>query len=206
MPDGSTLLNVVFVGISNGAVQLQTSTGLKTVPAGGLPASLASRIQLPPSIPTLVSNINLIYSEKPEAAITEAEKDSPSPIAKFASSTTGAPGENPPVNKVATNEPGTAAAPESSDKPDYIKIKERNDVRLKKIQDLREAYSLVYAQLKKFKADRYKIQAGFNSSKIKTAQATQDKAFTGVDNRIEEVNTQILHLKNEMNRLRSEFE
>lgn len=206
MPDGSTLQNVVFVGISNGAVQLQTSTGLKTVPAGGLPASLASSIQLPPGIPKLVSNIELIYSQKPEAAMTEADKDSPSPMAKFASNTPAAPAQDPPANKVASDAPGTEAVTEPSDKPDYMKIKERNDVRLKKIQDLREEYTLVYAQLKKLKADRYKAQAGFNSSNIKTSKATQDSAFSGIDSRIDSTNTKILQLKNEMNRVRSEIE
>jgi hypothetical protein len=193
---------------------LQTSTGLKTVPAVGLPASLASSIQLPPSIPKLVSNIELIYSQKPEAAMTKADKDTPSPMAKFASNataaptqdTTAAPTQNQPANNVASNQPSPGAEPAPSDKPDYVEIKERNDLRLKKIQDLREEYTLVYAQLKKLKADRYKIQAGFNSAKIKTAKATQDRAFGTIDSRIEGVNTKILHLKNEMNRVRSEFE
>ncbi|MDF1738116.1 MAG: hypothetical protein P1U86_03060 [Verrucomicrobiales bacterium] len=190
MPGGEVLQKVVFVDASNGTVNLQTSVGFKKLKFDEIPAAISGKFKLPPEIPSPATSLEALYAIKPGASDGAMAGDSGTD-----NSVTAVPPSDKVEKKAATSEVS-----------EYLEIKERNDARFEKLDDLRARHLALRIDLKDLKAKRRNAQSNFDSDTIKKSKSIQDKVLVPMDNGIKAIDAEIKGIKLEMVRIRSEIE
>ncbi|NLT72343.1 MAG: hypothetical protein GXX91_16845 [Verrucomicrobiaceae bacterium] len=194
---GEVLSGASFLKTEKGGILVQMATGPRAIPIEHLPATFSGKIQLPPDIAAPGTTLEALQAMKPAPLQTKEE------LAAAAAGTKKATASAPVASTAGAAAPAAAAATPADA---YLEVQKRNTARQEKIRQIKARYAQLYAEKKKARADKASAEAGFRSAKIKKARTEVEATMKFHNSKIQRIEEEEASLRQEIQRIQSEFE
>lgn len=197
LKNGITVEPCNFVGISNGAIQVQSATGSRSIPIDQLPDSFSDRILLPPATQPLAGTLIAIKESKPDFLKTSADKVAEKRVAGAQAPAPGASGSG--AGAAASPPAGSAASEREA-------IRLRNEKRQREISELKLQFADLFNQKKQAREAKASDERTFREARIKRSPKEVAETIRMHDQRLANIEKQEADLRARIARIQLEFE